>query len=194
MAEAVKLCSLLPEQLDSMAAKIQDQLCRDEQIKGMKLAWDFVADKLHEALKSALDSKVVDILAECWATAEPVARLAQSTCQSPGRPCVIHLGEHKLDRELKPVIAVTIGSCPCIELEFLFALSAQIGGVSLSVVDGYIVGGDLGEAWASAELSYEGVPLHPKAETRRVPIGGAFDLTTPGIAIPGLARTAERVP
>jgi hypothetical protein len=188
MADAVLLNALLPDRLGSVAGRIKDRLCQDEQVNGMRLAWDFVADKLQEALKSALDCRVVDIIAECWAKAAPVAEIVASANRPPGEPCVIQLGEHELSRELKPVVAVTIGSCPCVELNFLFEISAHIGGVRLSIVDGHIVGGDLGEAWASAQLSYEGLPLHPASESRKLPIGGVFEFTPPGSAIPGIGR------
>jgi hypothetical protein len=191
MADAVRLNALLPDRLGSVAGQIRDRLCQDEQVNGMKLAWDFVADKLQEALKSALDCRVVDILAECWARAAPVAKIVESAGRPSGEPCVIQLGEHELSRELKPVVAVTIGSCPCVELNFLFEVSAHIGGVRLSIVDGHIVGGDLGEAWASAQLSYEGVPLHPASESRKLSIGGVFEFASPGIAIPGIGRVAK---
>lgn len=186
MVEALRLNVLLPDRLDSMVGQVKDRLCRDERVGGMKLAWDFVADRLYEALKSALDGRVVDALAECWAQVAPVAQLAAD--RPPGQPCTIQLGEHEVTRELNPVIAVTIGSCPCIELRFLFEISAHVSGVRLSIVDGHLVGGDLGEAWASAKLSYEGVPLHLDSETRKLPIGEGFTFSRPGIAIPGLAR------
>jgi hypothetical protein len=187
MADAVRLNALLPDRLDSLAGQIKDRLCQDEKVDGLNLAWDFVGNKLHDALKSALDCKVVDILAECWAQAAPVRDLVQTASRPAAEPIVIRLGGHELSRELKPVVSVTIGSCPCIELNFQLAVSAHLSGVCLSIVDGHIVGGDIGEAWASGQLSYEDIPLYPSSETRKRPIGGRFEFTRPGIAVPGLA-------
>ena len=187
MAEAVRLIALVPDRLESIAGQIKDRLCQDEQVKGMKLAWDYVANRLDEALKSSLDCPVVDILAECWAKAAPVAEALGTSDRPPGQPCIVQLGEHQLTRELEPVVAVTIGSCPCVEISFLFGISAHVSGVSLSIADGHITGGNLGEAWASAQLSCEGVALHPGSETRKLPIGGSFEFASPGIAIPGIA-------
>ena len=104
------------------------------------------------------------MLGKCLgASSATLAAFADPAKHPPGERSVVELGEHELKRELQPVIAVTIAPCPCIELKFLFALTAHIGGVRLSIVDGHIVGGDLGELWASAQLSYEGTPLHPAA-------------------------------
>jgi len=84
---------------------------------------------------------------------------------------------------MKPVIAVTIGSCPCVEIDFEFAVSARFGGVQLTIVDGHITGGQAGEAWASAQLSCQGVPLHDAADTRKMPIPGSFEFKAPGVPI-----------
>jgi hypothetical protein len=99
---------------------------------------------------------------------------------------VIELGAHEIVRELEPVVAVTIGSCPCVELKFTFTVTGKFGGVKLCVMDAHIVGGSPGEAWAMAQLSYNGVPLHDAAESRKLALPGAFDFPQPGIPIPRL--------
>ena len=43
-----------------------------------------------------------------------------------------------------------------------------------------------GPAWATAQLSYQGVPLYPESESRKVAIPGEFRFAAPGIAIPRL--------
>ena len=96
---------------------------------------------------------------------------------------MVELGQHDLQRELHPIVAVTIAPCPSVELKFVLALSANVGGVRLLIVDGHIVGGDLGELWASAQLSYEGTPLHPPQESARVGVPGEFAFDPPGIKI-----------
>jgi len=191
MAEPVRLFQLMPDRLESMAGPIRDRLCQDQQIKGLRLAWDVVSGKLQEALRSALDYNVVDIFAECWARAKPVWEVVEAA--RAGEPCNIELGKHELSRELNPVIAVTIGSCPCIELRFKFVVSAHIRGAQLSIVNGHIASGKLGEAWASARLNYEDIQLHSPAESPKLAIGGSFDFPPPGIAIPGLAWPMQGV-
>ena len=165
-------------------------MCDDEQIGGMKLAWDFIGGELMNALKSVLDRDLLEVLAGAWAKAAPLAELADPAKHPPGERSVVALGEHDVSRELNPVIAVTIGSCPCVELNFTFALAAHVGGVRLSIVDGHIVGGDLGELWASAQLSYEGVPLHPEQELTRIAVPGESIFAAPGIKIPLLSGQA----
>lgn len=192
MAERVTLGELLPPKLDSMADQVQAKLCEDEQVNGMKLAWDFIGNELGDALKSVLDCDMLEVLAGAWAKAEPLADLTDLAKHPPGERSLVELGEHQVAREFNPVIAVTVGSCPCVELSFTLALTATIGGVRLAVADGHIVGGDLGEVWASMQLSYEGTPLHPAAESRKLPLDGEFRFDAPGIEIPRLIHDEAR--
>jgi hypothetical protein len=190
VAEPVRLVDLLREKLDSVADQVRDRMCDDEQIGGMKLAWDYVGKELHKALTSVLDRDLLDVLGKMWSEFSEIAALADPAKHPQGERSVVTLGEHELKRELHPVIAVTVGPCPCVELKFLFALTAHISGVRLSVVDGHIVGGDLGELWASAQLSYEGVPLHRAQESAKVRVPGEVAFAPPGIKIPRIPSVA----
>lgn len=189
MLRSVALGELLPDKLDSVAEQVRERLCDNEEIGSMKLAWDYIGKELHKALKSLLDRDLLDVLGKMWSEFSEIAALADPAKHPPGERSVVALGEHELKRELHPVIAVTVGPCPCVELKFLFALTANISGVRLTVTDGHIVGGDLGELWASAQLSYEGAPLHPPQETAKVAVPGEFAFD-PAIKIPRLSGPA----
>lgn len=190
MADSTTLRDLLPRELDSVAEQVRARLCEDEQVGGMKLAWDFIGKQLNSALATVLECDLVEVLAGAWARAEPILALADPAKHPPGERSLVELGGHDVSREINPVIAVTVGTCPCVELKFTFAMTAHIGGVRLAIVDGYIIGGDLGELWASAQLSYEGVPLHPDQESARIAAPGEFVFASPGIKIPLLPGQA----
>ena len=190
LADRITLGDLLPERLDSMAEQVRARMCDDPDVGGMKLAWNYIGSQLHDALKSVLDCDLLDVLGGVWAKAAPLADFADPAKHPPGERSVIELGEHDVTRDLEPVIAVTIASCPCVELKFKFVLAAHIGGVRLAIVDGHLVGGDLGELWASAQLSYQDIPLHPKQESARIGVPGEFAFTPPGLKIPLLTRQA----
>ena len=165
-------------------------MCDDPDVGGMKLAWDFVGSQLHDALKSVLDCDLLEVLGGAWTKAAPLAEFADPAKHPPGERSVIEIGEHDVTRELNPVIAITIGSCPCVELTFKFVLSAHVGGIRLAIVNGHLVGGDLGELWASGQLSYNDIPLHPEQESARIGIPGEFSFAPPGIKIPLLPGRA----
>ena len=174
MVDDVSLGSLLPARLDSLDEQVRARLCQDDQVGGMKLAWDFIGKELGTSLKSVLDCDLLEIFALTWAKAAPLAELADPAKHPPGERSLVELGGHDLNRDFHPVIAVTIGSCPCVELRFTLALAAHIGGVRLAVTNGHIISGDLGEVWASVQLSYEGTPLHPPPESRKLALPAEF--------------------
>jgi hypothetical protein len=186
MAEGLKLSVLLPERLDGIGEEARKKLCETKEIGCMKLAWDLIAGELAGALKSALDCDLLKVLAKGWAEAKILSDFADTKKHPPGTRSVIEIGEHALKRELHPVVAVTIGSLPCVELKFTLAVTAHFSGVKLAVLDGHVTGGSSGEAWASAQLSYEGTPLHEAAECRKVAIPGTFAFDSPGIPIPAV--------
>lgn len=184
MPDRPRLADLLPDRLDDMAEQVRARLCEDEQVGGMKLAWDYVGRELHGSLAKLLDRDLIETLAGCWAKATAIRDAADPARHPPGERTMVALGDHQLSRSVHPVVAVTIAGCPCVELKFEFKISAAISGVRLSIADGHLVAGDLGEAWASGNLSFEGIPLHPEAQSRKLALSGPFDFAPPGIAIP----------
>ena len=184
MPKSIALSDLLPDKLDSVADRARDRMCDNEEIGRMKLAWGYIGKELNKALKSALDHDLLDVLGKSWAGFSELAAFADPAKHPPGERSIVELGEHEIKRELHPVIAVTVAPCPCVELKFLLALTANISGVRLSILDGHIVGGDLGELWASAQLSYGDTPLHSRRESAKVGVPGEFAFAAPGIQIP----------
>ncbi len=191
MAEHLKVGNLLAERLDSMAETVRGRLCDDEKVGKMKLDWGFVADELQSALKAALDCDLMGFLAASWAKAKELADYADPAKHPPGERSAVAFGGHDFARAIKPMVAVTVAHCPCVELEFEFEVTAHFGGVRLAVLDGHIVGGDVGEAWASGKLSMHGVPLHPEADSKKMQLPGRFELDAPGVEIPHLAPHKE---
>ena len=185
----VPLSALLPDRLDSLAERVKGKLSEDQKVGGMKLAWGFIGKELQAALKSVLDCDLFEILAKGWAQAAPLADFADLSKHPPGQRSMIELGKHDLSRELHPVIAVTIGDCPCVELNFTLTVTANISGVRLSIFDRHIVAADPGETWATAQLSYEGTPLHDAPESKKIRIPGEISFAAPGVEIP-LPRVA----
>ena len=128
----VKMSDLLPERLDRVGEEARKTLSENEDIGCMKLAWDYVGSELANALKSALDCDAFTVFAKTWATAEQLADYADPAKHPPDERSVIELAAHEISRALEPVIAVTIGSCPCVELKFTFTVTGNFGGVALS--------------------------------------------------------------
>ena len=190
MADGIRLSGLLPDRLNSMAERVKTRLSDSEEVGGMRLAWGYIGKEIQGALKSALDCDLLEILGKAWAQASPLVDFSDPNKHPPGERTFVELSEHKVGRDLHPVIAISLGALPSVELRFTFAVTAHVGGVRLAILDNHIIGGDLGEAWASAQLSYEGTPLHPASRSTKVAFPGAFHFAAPGIEIPRLGVAA----
>jgi hypothetical protein len=179
VAETIKVADLLPDRMAGFGTAAREALCKDAEVAGQQLAWNYVSSHLQQALRQALDCDLFDVLASGWAQSpllqSYVAALAKPTAE-------VHIGAHDLTRELYPVVAVTIAPCPCIELEFTLCLAASFSGLQLDIADRYITGGIPGDVSASAALSFKGIPLH-QAESRKLELPGRFRFEGRGIPI-----------
>ena len=186
MEEATKLKDLLPERLDRLSEESRKELCQDENVSGMHLAWDYIGDQLDGELRNVLDLNIFDLLGKAWAGAKRLNEFRDSTKHPPGVRELLKFGDFDFARELHPTIDVTIGSFPCAKLKFTFELTGHFSGLYLGIKDGHITDGRSGEAWASAQLSYADIPLHKEKETKKMILPGQFKFSPPGIEIPSL--------
>ena len=170
---------LLPERLDGLEDQVKAQLGADPQAGKSKLAWDLIGSEVEGALRSVLDCDLIETLAKAWTTARALQNYADPARHPPGEASVVHLGERKVERELHPVVAVTIGGCDCMELRFTLCLTAQFSGLALSIRAPYITGGTAGDLEVGAQLKYGEVALHKPQESRKLALPGRFVFAAP---------------
>jgi hypothetical protein len=174
-----RVADLLPERLTGLEDRVKEQMSGDPELGKTKLAWDLIGSEVERALRSVLDCDLIDTLAKAWTGALSVCEYGDPSKHEPGETAVLHLGEQEFERELHPVIGVTIAGCECMELRFTLSLMVHFSGLALSIRAPYIIGGAAGDAHASAQLSYNELPLHPAQESRRIALPGRFDLGSP---------------
>jgi hypothetical protein len=181
MAEGsgVTVGDLLPERFDGLEDRVKAQLAADPQAGRSKLAWDLIGSEVEGALRSVLDCDLIETLAKAWTTARALQDYADPAKHPPGEASVVHLGERKVERELHPVVAVTIGGCDCMELRFTLCLTAQFSGLALSIRAPYITGGTAGDLEVGAQLKYGEVALHKPQDSRKLALPGRFAFATP---------------
>lgn len=187
MDEGLKLRHLLPDDLESAAAKGLEQMKADKQVGCIRLAWNYVGDELEGALKTCLDCDLLGVLAKGWAEWRTLAEYTDEKKHPRGEVSVLTVGKGKISREVYPTLQVTVGSCPCIALRFTFKLAGHYESLDLTILDGHITRAALGEAWVGAQLLYDGVPLHSEANSKKVKLPAELHFAEPGIAIPVLA-------
>jgi hypothetical protein len=173
------LADLLPERLDGIEKKVRDQLCEDPGVGGSKLAWGLIGSEVEDALKSVLDCDLLEVLGKAWATMRALQAYADPALHPPGEMAVVHLGERDMERELHPVVTVTIGECPPMELRFTLTLRAHLSGLALSLRCPFLTGGATGDAQVSAGLSYGEVKLVKPEESRKLALPGRFAFDAP---------------
>jgi hypothetical protein len=170
---------LLPERFEGLEDRVKEQLCEDPGVGSDKLAWDLIGSEVEGALRSVLDCDLIETLARAWTTARALQDYADPAKHPPGEASVVHLGEREVERELHPVVAVTIGQCECMELRFTLCLAATFSGLALSIRAPYITGGSAGDLKVSAQLKYREMKLHKAAESRKIDLPGRFALSAP---------------
>lgn len=181
MAEGsgVTVGDLLPERFDGLEDQVKAQLEADPQAGKSKLAWDLIGSEVEGALRSVLDCDLIETLAKAWTTARALQDYADPARHPPGEASVVHLGERKVERELHPVVAVTIGGCECMELRFTLCLTARFSGLALSIRAPFITGGTAGDLEVGAQLKYGEAPLHKPQEARKIALPGRFGFDPP---------------
>jgi hypothetical protein len=186
MDEGMKVRDLLPDRLDGLGEETKKKLCKDKSVSAMSLAWDYIESQLDDELRDLLDMDVFEVLGKAWAGAKRLSEYRDKTKHPPGIRELLKFGDFDFERELHPVIEVTIGDCPCVDLNFTVKLGGHFSGLYLGIKDAHIIDGRSGKAWASAQVSCEEVPLHKEKETKKFVLPGTFKLTPPGIEIPSL--------
>jgi hypothetical protein len=173
------VADLLPERLDGIEERIKDRLCEDPGVGGSKLAWGLIGSEVEGALKSVLGCDLLEVLGKAWATMRALQAYADPALHAPGETAVVHLGERDIERDLHPVITVTIGDCPPMELRFAVTLCAHLSGLALSLNCPFLTGGSAGDAQVSASLSYGEIKLVKPQESRKLALPGRFRFDPP---------------
>jgi hypothetical protein len=170
---------MLPARLDGLADRVKEQMSSDSEAGAGKLAWDLIGSEIEGALRSVLDCDLIETLAKAWTTARALQVYADPARHPPGEAAIVHLGKREVERELHPTVAVTIGSCECLELRFTLCLTAEFSGLALSIRAPYITGGSAGDLKVGAQLKYGEVALHKPLEARKLALPGRFAFATP---------------
>src|SRR3954471_12075758 len=115
MADAVKAADLLPKRIGGLGRAARQALCNDAKVAGQQLAWGYVASRLDEALREALDFDLFDAFANGWGESPWRGSYAAAMTQPSAE---VRLGAHELALKLHPSIALTIAPCPYMNLDF----------------------------------------------------------------------------
>jgi len=184
----IRVADLLPERFQ-LGPAVEQAMQGDPDACPPGLAWDFIAGQAADALRSLLDCDAIELIAQGWAKARALQDYADPAKHPPGETAIVHLAEHKLVREVHPVLEVAVAGCPPVSLRFTIALAAQVRGLALSIEGGHIRAAAAGDASVSAQLKYGAVKLTDEKQSRKLALPGRW-VFTPSIPIPPPASAA----
>ncbi len=129
-----------------------------------------VGDSITDALKAALDIRVVDILANAWNTRRELRQYADRA-KYPADQVIDHaLGKHDIRATHKPRLQIVLDNSPLgPELEFEVAIALNLEAAILRIQDGRIMFARLGKVFGTGTIKCEGATLFSRP-TKAVPL------------------------
>lgn len=119
-----------------------------------------IGDSVTDALKAALDIRVVDILASAWNTRRELRQYADRA-KYPADQVIDHaLGKHDIRATHKPRLQIVLDNSPLgPELEFEVAVALNLEAAILRIQDGRIMFARLGKVFGTGTIKCEGATL-----------------------------------
>ena len=125
----------------------------------MKLAWDYVGTEVENDAQVRARLRRLHGVRQDLGPAQQLSDYADPAKHPPGERAVIAAARTKSAARSSRDRGDRSDACPCIELKFTFAVTGNFGGVALGAFNAHIIGGRPGGTWATAQLSYNGIPL-----------------------------------
>jgi hypothetical protein len=177
---------LLPDRFKSLDEVARQRIEEDPQLKRMRygrtLVSGVVGEKVGDGLRAALDCDALDLVAKAWAKAREIQACAAELDE--GELGSVALGEHELSYTAQPVAKVTLTGLGAFELTFDLTVKAEFQWVELTLLNSHIIEIGKSECGLSAQLSWGGLPMHPRLAARPVELTSPVALTAPGWPIP----------
>lgn len=149
-----------------------------------------VSDSVVDAIKAALDIRIVDILATAWNTRRELRQYLDRTKYPPEQVVDHALAKHDIRATHKPRLQIMLDNSPLgPEIEFEVAVALNLEAVVLRIQDTRIMFARLGKAYGTGTIKCEGATLFSRP-TKAVPLpltlsfgaGLAISKTEPAIA------------
>jgi uncharacterized RDD family membrane protein YckC len=151
-----------------------------------------IMDEAQQALTSALNVTLNDILASAWSTVGKLREAADPGRHKPDETVVVPLIEHTVRSKQEPVLEFTYNGATVFTLSFTVELMLRLTGVVLRVRGGRIRDIASGTCSAAAALSLAGVKLIERT-TREIMLPVRIHLGS-GIPIIGPQRQSLQTP
>jgi hypothetical protein len=129
-----------------------------------------VGESIADALKAALDVRIVDILARAWNTRRDLAAYLDRTKYPPDQIIEHTLTKHEIRSSHKPRVQIMLDHSPLgPEIEFDVSLSLNVDSAILRVKNARIVSARLGRITGTGTIKCESAALFSRS-TKSVPL------------------------
>jgi hypothetical protein len=129
------------------------------------------------AVAAATHVDPLQILADGWATDDDIKAFRDAG--TPGRPVVLKLGEHSIERDLKPSIEVELGGKKRIALDMALTLSGAFEGVEISLVQGKLVSVGAGTCSLSIQIKVADEAVTPLKTLKSLQVPAEYRFMQP---------------
>lgn len=123
-----------------------------------------VGDSVADALKAALDIRIVDVMATAWNTRRDLMQYADRAKFPPDQVIDHALGKHEIRSTHKPRLQIVLDHSPLgPEIEFEVAVSLHLEAAVLRIQDARIMFARLGKVSGTGTIKCEGATLFTRA-------------------------------
>jgi hypothetical protein len=158
-AATLKVSDLLPSvlQVDPVDLRLQRGAAGESAGLGPSLL-QFAAAKVQEAIATALQLDVLELIAQAWAKTDELRRLAAES-RAPGDMRHLYLAKHEVVSENRLNVVLEFAGMPSLTDHLSLRLVAAFEGVGVTIDGGHIVAVDAGRGQAKVELRYSSAKL-----------------------------------
>ena len=172
------LCELLinPEQSavsgDDIEKSAPSELhARVEQLPGV--SWSAVGNTLSDAMGTALDVSLSDILSRAWSTLETLQEYLDTDRHPPDEISMVPLATHTIHSSHEPSLELLSGEQIIAQLTFNVEVQLELEGIALKIRDGRIMGVASGAFQSTGSIQFEGQTLIARS-TEQIQIPGSL--------------------
>ncbi len=128
---------------------------KDRVLRHLVLTTPILRGAIIRAVMICLHFDPLVLLADGWCTARDI-RACRNTDKATGKPVVLKLGAHSIERDMQPAVKVDLGSEKSFVLDIGLSLAGNFKGVELTISDSKLVSVGSGICSLSLQIKVAG--------------------------------------
>ena len=169
--------------VDQIHQAVTDAVGHDGELGKLAASLPMLPAAAASAVKSALHVDVLGLLADGWCTAKAIRAYKKPDKAPAGTTSILELGEHSIERDIKPTITVKLGQGLSFPLDIALTVKGAFQGIKLSIRDAHLISVGSGACKLSAQVKVAGRGVHDALTLKTIELPGEYVFRTP-LAIP----------